>query len=29
MLWDLVSNYLKPTKYQTKCTLNLNFLVVF
>ena len=29
MLWDWVSNDLKPSKNQTKCTLNLNFLVVF
>ena len=28
MLWDWVSTYLKPSKNQTKCTLNLNFLVV-
>ena len=29
MLWDWVSNYLKPSKNQTRCTLNLNFLAVF
>ena len=29
MLCDCVSNYLKPLKYHTKCTLNLNFLAVF
>ena len=29
MLCDWVSNYLKPSKDQTKCALSLNFLVVF
>lgn len=29
MLCDLVSKYLKPSKNQTKCTFNLNFLAVF
>ena len=29
MLWDWVSNYFKPLKNQTKCTLNLNCLAVF
>ena len=29
MLWDWVSNHLKPSKNQTKCTLYLNFFADF
>ena len=29
MLWDWLSKYLKPSKNQTKCILDFNFLAVF